>query len=297
MKLSIITINYNNSDGLRKTMESVLAQTTQDFEYIVVDGASTDTSCQVMSEQLSLTGDKRLVISDKFEKWSECETNGISIRYISEPDNGIYHAMNKGIRMAKGDYIQFLNSGDWLVDNLVVENMLRILPDCDIFVGNKISVRADGKLRVEKNNPNVSLLTFYRSTIQHTSAFIRKSLFEKYGMYDESLKIVSDWKWYLIVAGLNKAEVAFTDINVSCFDTTGISSTNLTLDKAERRKVLEELIPASILADYDKYYFDIDQMERIKKHRVLYRLFWFIERCLFKIEKWRMKYWAWKKMI
>jgi len=276
MLLSIITINYNNAAGLRKTVESVFAQTSHDFEYIVVDGASTDGSVEYLETQNS-----------------KLKTQNYKL--ISEPDNGIYHAMNKGISMAKGEYVQFLNSGDWFVHERVVEYMLNALPvGCDIYVGNKVSIRGDGKIRIEKNNPVVSFLTFYRSTIQHTSAFIRKSLFDKYGMYDETLKIVSDWKWYLIVAGLNKAEVVFTNINVSYFDTTGISSTNLALDKAERRKVLEELIPAPILADYDKYYFDIDQMERIKKYPVLYKLVWFIERCLFKLEKWQLKYCSWK---
>jgi glycosyltransferase involved in cell wall biosynthesis len=279
MKLTIITINYNNAEGLRKTINSVLNQTSKDFEYIVVDGASKDNSNEIISQCANMP--------------MRCKFN-----YISEPDSGIYNAMNKGIKMATGEYVHFLNSGDWLVHEDIVEDMLKALPiGCDIFVGNKVSVREDGKIRIEKNNPVVSCLTFYRSTIQHTSAYIRKSLFDEYGLYDETLKIVSDWKWYLIVAGLNKAEVAFIDINVSYFDTTGISSTNLGLDKAERRKVLEELIPAPILADYDNYNFDIDQMERIKKYPVLYRLFWVIERCLFKLEKWRMKYWAWKKLI
>jgi hypothetical protein len=101
---------------------------------------------------------------------------------------------------------------------------------------------------------------------------------------------VADWKWYLIVAGLNNAYVQFTDNYVTCFDTTGISSTQLELDKIERRKVLEELLPAPILADYDKYYFDILQMQRIKKYPLLFRVFWLIERFLFKIEKWKNAY-------
>lgn len=283
MKFTIITINYNNASGLQKTMESVLAQTSRDFEYVIVDGASSDGSLQVITE--------------KFQKMEEVGTNSISVRWISEPDSGIYNAMNKGIRMASGAYLQFLNSGDWLVNDRVVEDMLKALTDrCDILVGDKISVRMDGKIRLERNNPVVSGLTFYRSTIHHTSAYIRRSLFDKYGLYDETLKIVSDWKWYLTIAGLNKAEVVFTNIYVSYFDISGISNTNRDLDKTERRKVLEELIPAPILVDYDRYHFDIDQMERIKKYPILYGLFWFIERCLFKIEKWRTKFCGWRKM-
>jgi len=319
MLLTIITINYNNAAGLHKTVESVLSQTSHDFEYIIIDGASTDTSCQVIS-------DKRLVIN------GNTELNGIRVTSISEKDNGIYNALNKGIRMAKGDYIHFLNSGDWLVDERVVANMLKYIEnqeprtrnqeprvknqesrdkkqeieafshpsggelyETDILVGNVISIRPDGKRRYDKNSKTVSLYTFYRGTIQHTSAYIRRSLFEKYGLYDESLKIVSDWKWYLNAVVLNGATVLFADVFVTYFDRTGISSTQLDLDQTERRKVLEELIPAPILADYDAYHFDIDQMERIKKHRWLYRLFWFVERVYFKFDKWNAKYWGWKK--
>ena len=273
-KLTIITINYNNASGLQKTVESVLAQSTQDFEYIVVDGGSTDGSVDYLIAQNS-----------------ELRTQNFS--FISEKDKGIYNAMNKGIRMAKGDYVQFLNSGDWYVDNDVVKKVLNSLPECDIFVGNVISIRPDGKKRYNKNEKNVSLLTFYRSTIQHTSAFIRKSLFERYGLYDETLRIVSDWKWYLQVAGLNKADVQFTNLYITYFDTTGISSTQLNLDKTERRKVLEELIPKPILADYDKYHFYIEQIQRLKRYPAIYKIVWFIERVLFKYEKAMLKK-SWK---
>jgi glycosyltransferase involved in cell wall biosynthesis len=273
IKLSIITINYNNASGLQKTMESVFAQTSKEFEYIIIDGASTDHSVQVIQQFNQSTIQ--------------------SFRWISDHDSGIYNAMNKGIRMAQGEYINFLNSGDWLVDEKVVEDMINELPDCDIFVGNVIQVRQDGKKRYCRNDKRVSLLTFYRGTIQHTSAYIRRSLFDKYGLYDESLKIVSDWKWYLQVAGLHKADVQFTERYVTNFDMTGISSTQLRLDKAERRKVLEELIPEPILIDYDRHYFDIDQMERLKKHLVVYKIAWFLERLLFKAEKQKNKR-AWK---
>ena len=289
MLLSIITINYNNAPGLRKTVESVLHQTSNEFEYIIIDGASTDGSVEYLE-----------AINYKLQT-ANCQL-------ISEPDSGIYNAMNKGIRMAKGDYIHFLNSGDWLVDEQVVEKMLKELKNfelrvsnsdlegtLDILVGNVIAIRPDGKVRYKINdNKPVSLYTFYRGTIEHTSAYIRRALFDTYGLYDESLRIVSDWKWYLQVAGLNNANVQFTNTYVTYFDATGISSTNLDLDKAERRRVLEEFVPKSILRDYDQYHFDIDQMERLKKHPLLYKIIWFIERILFKFEKWNVKYWSWK---
>lgn len=283
-KLTIITINYNNSTGLQKTMESVLAQTSTDFEYLVIDGASTDGSLDVIQQFNSSTVQQFSLSSEK--------------------DSGIYNAMNKGIRMAKGDYIHFLNSGDWLVDAEVVENMLKGLEELqkqgeqpDVFVGNKIMVRPDGKIRKGRNDKRpVTALTFYRGTIEHTSAYILRSLFDKVGLYDETLRIVSDWKWYFEAVLQHNAKVTFTDIYVSYFDNTGVSSTNLLLDKAERRQVLEQMLPKTVLADYDRYHLAIDQNERLKRYPLIYKFFYLVERILFKLDKWNMKYWSWRKI-
>jgi glycosyltransferase involved in cell wall biosynthesis len=282
--LTILTINYNNASGLQKTVESVLNQTSKEFEYIIVDGGSTDGSVDYLIAQNS-----------------ELRTQNFS--FISEKDKGIYNAMNKGIGMAKGEYIHFLNSGDWLVDAFVVENMLKELDGFissglqpDVFVGNKIMVRPDGKVRYGRNDKRpVTALTFYRGTIEHTSAYIRRAMFDVVGMYDESLRIVSDWKWYFDAVVNHNAQVVFTDIYVSYFDNTGISSTNQSLDKAERRQILEQILPPAVLADYDRYHFAIDQYERLRRYPFIYKSVYLIERILFKLDKWEMKYWGWKK--
>jgi glycosyltransferase involved in cell wall biosynthesis len=285
MKLSIITINYNNLSGLIKTVTSVLNQKSIDFEYIIVDGASTDGSVDFI---------RTLDSTDKH----------FSFKYVSEPDTGIYNAMNKGLSFANGEYVHFLNSGDWLVDENVVVNMLSELDlliqnsnQPDVFVGNKISIRPNGKIFKRKTtNVIVSAYTFYRSTIDHTSAYIRKSMFDIVGNYDESLKIVSDWKWYLEALIKYNAIFRFSDIYVSYFDTTGISSINLALDKEERRKVLEEVFHPTILSDYDRYTEAIDQNDRLRRYPFIYFIFYFFERVLFKVEKWNVKYFGWKKL-
>jgi len=286
MKLSIITINYNNANGLKKTMESVLAQTSQEFEYIVVDGGSTDGSKEVIMHFAN-----HLTISPSHH-----------LRWLSEPDTGIYNAMNKGIRMAKGEYVQFLNSGDYLVANDVTARMLNFLnirnqelktnneKEISIVYGNMLKVLKDGSVFYNKEIPNVSMLTFFRGTINHSSAYIQKKLFDQYGLYDESLKIVADWKFYLITVGLHNEKLEYADIDMTYFDTSGISNTNSVQDRDERRIVLEALLPPLVLKDYDAYWFDIEQMRRIKRYKLLKWIFWCVERCVFKYEKLKSKY-------
>ena len=271
MKLSIITINYNNAEGLRKTMESVLAQTYTEIEYIIVDGASIDGSVDVIRELATRP----------------------TIKWVSEKDTGIYNAMNKGIRMATGEYIEILNSGDILFDANVTQRMIEHLDQINsqnensigILYGNMIKVNASGKIVGKSGYTEYSLRQFYSSTLNHDCAYIRRDLFEQYGLYDEQLKIVSDWKWYLQAIGLGKVKPEYVDIDVTIFDDGGISETNLVLRNAERRKVLEELLPPAVLWDYDTHAFEMEQMKRLRRWK-LYGLVYLIERILFKLEKW-----------
>lgn len=267
MKLSIITINRNNAAGLKKTMESVFAQTSKDFEYIVIDGASIDNSIEII-KQFNISTIQHF-------------------RWISEPDSGIYNAMNKGIKASTGKYCQFLNSGDILIDKSTTEDFLKNLPAAPIITGNMMKKMPNGKSKIDKKfrNGEISLLTFYWATINHSCTYIERNLFLKYGLYDENYKIVSDWKWFLQVVGLNNTKVAYQDINLTLFDMFGISNSNPDLEKAERRKVLEELIPAGILKDYDENAEIILKADRLKRYKILWWLIGVTERVLFKIEK------------
>lgn len=270
MKLSIITINRNNADGLRKTIESVLSQTYRNIEYILIDGASTDGSLDVI-------------------KSSALQVEGLDFKWISEPDNGIYNAMNKGIKKATGDYIQILNSGDVLASPDVTERMAAALSEgADILYGNMIKKDyATGKVIGKSGEVEYSLRNYYTGTMNHDCCYIRRDLFEKYGLYDENLKIVSDWKWFLKTIGLGKVKPVYVDIDVTIFDASGISESNLELRSKERRLVLEDVLSPAVLADYDKHAFDAEQMDRLRK-RHLYWLVYFIERVLFKLEKWHV---------
>lgn len=267
--LTIVSINRNNKNGLEKTIQSVLSQTITDFEYVIVDGASSDSSIEVIRSY-----------ADKF---------GSRLKWISEPDKGIYDAMNKGNRMASGEYVQFLNSGDCLASKDVTEKMYNALENNgypSILYGNMLKDMPYGILRDRCfAGQDISFLGFYKGTLNHSPAYIRKALFDKYGLYDESLKIVSDWKWFLQVIVLGGEKPVYTDLDVTLFDTSGISETNKELDGRERRRVLSELIPAAFLVDYEKWSFAIDQMKRLQRHSWAYKMVWFLERILFKIEK------------
>lgn len=273
MKLSIITINRNNAAGLEKTLQSVTDQTFKEFEYIVVDGASTDGSVEVIKKY---------------------ESKFAHLKWISEPDKGIYNAMNKGIRMASGDYIQILNSADCLAAPEVTERMLAELErqgNPAILYGNMVKCFPDGRRMVDKcfTGQEITMLGMFTGTLNHGPAYIRRVLFEKYGYYDESLKIVSDWKWYLQAIILGGEKPQYVDMDVTLFDMTGISETNKELDKAERKQVLEQLFPRTVLADYERFAFPIDQIKRLQRHPWAYKMVWFLERCLFKLEKARKK--------
>ena len=367
MKLSIITINYNNAEGLRKTLASVAAQTYADIEHIIVDGGSTDNSVEVIrGYEQSLTSSLSPLAS--------------RLKWLSEPDKGIYNAMNKGIEIALGkrivnsfnrselvedknkdieialgrmgvtddhhstplasrlspdslsDYIQILNSGDILAANDVTERMFEAMgngqwaidndsnlqspiancPTSDsapassplasrlspiengpaIFYGNMIKEYPDGRRTKDTcgggDYTPESFLYFYKGTLNHDCAYIRRDLFEKYGLYNEQMKICSDWEWYVRAIVLGGEKTLYTNIDVTVFDMTGISESdgkNRALIQQERREYLESILPAAVLRDYDKFCFPIEQYQRMKKYH-LWKLVWFLERVVFKIEKW-----------
>ena len=284
MKLSIITINYNNAEGLERTLNSVLTQTYEEIEHIIVDGASTDNSVNVIKEYV--------------RKLERVKDERMKVIWLSEPDKGIYNAMNKGIRKASGEYIQILNSGDILASPDVTQRMMDALrlkiedsklkneDGVGILYGNMIKQWPDGKRVSDKGGcGQLSMLNFYHGTLNHDSAYIRRDLFERFGLYDEKLKIVSDWKWYLQAIPLGGVVPVYVDIDVTVFDMTGVSESNTDKWKTERRPVLESLVPSMILADYDKYGEDMRMMDRLRRYH-LHGLVRFIERVLFKMEKW-----------
>ena len=292
MKLSIVTINYNNAEGVERTLNSVLNQSYEKIEHIIVDGGSSDGSVDVI---------KRYVQKVESGKWKV-----ESVIWSSEKDKGIYDGMNKGVKKATGDFVWILNSGDCAAAPDVVERMMGILSEAesgkwkvesgiDILLGNIIHVYpgrkvVGGKRKVERGKPQLreigsSMLTFYSGTIPHDAAFVRRELFEKFGYFDEKMKICADWKLYLDMIALGGVQPWYVNIDVVLFDMSGVSNTNNKLRLAERREYLEQVLPAAVLKDYDAYARPIGQYERLRKHHI-WSLVTFIERVLFKLEKW-----------
>jgi glycosyltransferase involved in cell wall biosynthesis len=203
--LSIITICYNQSD-IDETCESIIAQTFQDFEWIVIDGGSTDEVLQ------------------KLEKYKK----RINV-FVSEKDNGRYHAMNKGIRLAKGKYLNFLNGGDSYFEVNTLEKIVNTLKyrtkinfDADIYYGS-VNLVYENEETVIRAPSKLTLMFFFRNNINHQSTIIKKSLFKKYGYYNEQTKIFGDYESWLLFLK-NKCVFRKIDNVVANFKMDGISS-------------------------------------------------------------------------
>lgn len=228
MRLSIITINYNNLEGLKKTYESVVCQTWTDYEWIIIDGGSTDGSREFIEEH-----------QDKFTYW------------CSEPDKGVYNAMNKGIAKAHGEYLNFMNSGDCYYNKNVLGDINQLGSNADIIVGHVVRGDNGEFLRYyDKNHSILSILLV--QTLDHQASFIRKALLDKY-KYDETLKIVSDWKFWIEAIVFGDASVEYIKMAVAIQDMDGISFRNRLLDQQERQLVLDQLIPHCVREEILRY--------------------------------------------
>ena len=200
MKLSIITINRNNASGLEKTIKSVINQTYDDFEYIVIDGNSTDKSVEVIKKYTS-----------KIDYW------------ISEPDTGIYNGMNKGIKKAQGDYCLFLNSGDWLIDNSTLTRLFIELSDTEDAGIYYTDCKATNHPYFQPpKSLDVTYLVIHN--LNHQNTLIKRSLFVEHGYYNENLRISSDYEFWIREFWTYKTKFLYIKTNISIYDSYGISS-------------------------------------------------------------------------
>jgi glycosyltransferase involved in cell wall biosynthesis len=203
-KLSIITINFNDVNGLQKTMNSVFEQTFTDFEYIIIDGGSDDGSLDLIKEN-----------KERIAQW------------VSEDDSGIYNAMNKGIRTATGEYLLFLNSGDTLTESRSLEEFIgHPAFEGDIIYGD-YKFKDGEKIYPEHLTP----LFFMRSSLPHQSTLFKRNIFLEMGLYDESYQVVADRLFYLRCLLKDKYKFKHIQYFLSKFDLTGISHNQKYIEK------------------------------------------------------------------
>jgi glycosyltransferase involved in cell wall biosynthesis len=201
VRLSIITINKNDAGGLRRTIRSVKERAPRNMEYIVIDGDSSDGSLLAIEDEGAI-----------IDSW------------ISEPDSGVYQAMNKGIARAKGDYCLFLNSGDVLSDGGLIDSVLgETEPGHDIYYADA-ALMYGGEHSVVKYPSEIDINFFISGMINHQNSIIRRQLFDEVGLFDESLKLSSDWFFFLSAAYSRKATFKYIGPPIVEFAVGGISS-------------------------------------------------------------------------
>ena len=226
IKFSIITINYNHNEGILRTIQSVIHQNYKNFEFIVIDGGSNDGSYKTIT-----------AYSNHISYW------------VSEKDNGIYHAMNKGVRASSGDYLIFMNSGDVFNDNSVLLNVAKQCNQSDILIGDTLCQHKKS-YKFVKSPDEITLANMLCGVIRHQSSFIKRELLIKYP-YDENYKIISDVKFFIDAFIWENCTYQHINYIISKFENSGISNTNTQLCKKENEKLREELaLPPRVMKDY-----------------------------------------------
>lgn len=226
-KVTIITINLNQASGLSETIKSVINQTQKDFEFIVIDGGSEDESLAVIKE-----------FDKKITNW------------VSEKDKGIYHAMNKGIKKATGDFVFFLNSGDIFYNENVLEDIVNNIKSKDEIIYGDVLLKNDKTgLKKIQNHPEILKFNyFFKQTICHQACIIKRELFDRLFYFNESYKIASDWEFLIYAIFKKEVEVRKINLIISVYDTTGISVNPKFKQIAaeERKKTLDKFFPQFI---------------------------------------------------
>ncbi len=254
MKYSIITVNYNNKEGLRQTIESVIHQTFRDYEFIVIDGGSTDGSADVLKEY-----------DEQITYW------------VSEKDSGIYNAMNKGIAKATGEYLNFMNSGDCFYAPDILEKVAHYKYDADFIVGKDYHYnekKQQGHASVQP--PRTTMIHFFIATLDHQSSFIKRELFDN-SPYDENHRLVSDWIFFTEKIVKENKQVQFIPDIICRREEGGLSEQQRVKNRREINEYLHQLLPDGVYQDYatiaklDKttVYRLFEICEDTKKRRVL----------------------------
>lgn len=215
MKISVITVCYNAAGTIEQTIKSVINQSSFDqIEYIIIDGNSSDGTVDIIKKY-----------SDKISK------------FVSEPDSGIYNAMNKGIRLATGDYIHFLNANDFYDATDVIAEIIKAANDskADFIIGDVILAFSDGR-SIHRSNKNISAYTIFSDWIYHVALFKKRTLFDKYGLFDESYKIAADNDWIVPLLLNKNITKSYLAKPIAIFKLDGVSA-----KESSKKQTISEL--------------------------------------------------------
>lgn len=216
--ITVVTVVYNDVHHIEKTILSVINQTYPSIEYIIIDGGSTDGTVDIIKKY-----------ADRISYW------------VSEPDKGIYDAMNKGILRAKGSWISFMNAGDGYASEDVLCRMVAALtPDIAILRGNIIRVYPHFKVKsVGVTEQEPGLMDMFNNTFHHQATLIQTSLFGKFGLYSVDYRLCSDWKFFFECTVLHHVKSRYVDITVACFKMDGASTNHSVLYLQEQERCLQ----------------------------------------------------------
>ena len=238
--LSIITINFNNSEGLRKTIDSIQSQTSKNYEHIIIDGGSTDGSVEVIKESL-----KDSDYSSQVSFW------------CSEKDNGLYDAMNKGVEYVNGKYCLFLNSGDYLADNTVIERFDKYELSDAIIYTNAYFFNSKKKWKVTYPSKLTFNYFYGRHTLCHQNMLFSAEFIKK-NHYSLDYKYASDVDLYMKAFCLDNIDLTYVDDVISCYENEfGLTSCteteeekneewNLLIEKCFSNKKLRDALEESL---------------------------------------------------
>lgn len=206
MKISIITVCYNAEAFIEKAIQSVVSQTYQNLEYIIIDGDSDDATKSIIQ---------------KYQPHIS--------RVISEPDGGIYEAMNKGVRFSTGDYLGFLNADDYLHDETAIEDAASFLsshPDCDFLYGNlEVRYPSGKKIVVEAPPPDKIPDEMICGCLPHQASLAKSNLFSsRVGMFNEGYRISSDYEWFLRMVYNESVKLCYYPRTLASYYAGGLSS-------------------------------------------------------------------------
>lgn len=225
MKISIITVCFNSAETIRDTIESILFQSYKNIEYIIIDGGSKDKTLEIVNDY-----------ADKIHK------------IISEPDEGIYDAMNKGLALATGEVVGFLNSDDFYADSSVVEQIVDVFQDqakaFDVCFSDLVYVSSDNKriVRYWQSKPFTKGAFALGWCPAHPTFYVRKSIVDKYGYFDPSYRLAADAEFmmrYLEREGLRSVYIPHIWVRMRVGGQTNQSLKNIVRQNKEILRALE----------------------------------------------------------